>query len=424
MRALLGDPGELTAGDYARFVRRCALLAMMPDYLAHGQPYLALNAVVLTPREHHRLQHLSEAFVSAFFRAGCALAQDVARLEEMGFPWVAAELLAAEQPRLPVTGRFDFVEDRAGRWWLLEFNADTPSGIREALGAEAQVRRLLTQAAGLECPNDHLAPRLRAAFTQCAGPFDGRSGALGLVTVASELEDLMQMAFLQRLLDGLPEWGGRPVILGDIDNLRPAGSGVSLSGRPISALYRYVPFETMFGSPPFAAICNAVAAERLLLINGLFGLLLQHKGLMAWVWEHRDDRLFSNAERAAIKSHLVPTWYIEDPRSPSERAGLVAKQVFGREGEEVFFGGDLTAKQWDALRRRGTYVAQTRIDVAPFPAAVVTDREHGVRTGAVTVGAYTAGPRFAGYYSRFGGRIINSRALWFATLTDPSGEQA
>ena len=239
--------------------------------------------------------------------------------------------------------------------------------------------------------------------------------------MASELEDLMQMAALQLLLQGMPEWGGRPVVLGDVDNLRPRGSGISLGGQPVAALYRYVPFEAMFGTPPFAAICNAVAAGRLHLVNGLFGLLLQHKGLMAWMWEHRDDHLFTSDQRSAIAGHLAPTWYIEDQRSPSERGGLVAKQVFGREGEEVFFGDDLTATQWEALGRRGLYVVQNRIDVAPFAAAVVTDREAGVRTGSVTVGAYTAGPRFAGYYSRFGGRIINSRALWFATLTDPSG---
>ncbi len=51
----------------------------------------------------------------------------------MGFPWVAAELLAAERPRMPLIGRFDFVQDSTGQWWLLEFNADTPSGIREGI---------------------------------------------------------------------------------------------------------------------------------------------------------------------------------------------------------------------------------------------------------------------------------------------------
>lgn len=395
---------------------------MLPDYLANGEPYLAMNAVVLTHGEDRQLRALSEAFVGAFFLAARVLAQDVTRLEEMGFPWVAAELLAAEAPRLPVTGRFDYVQDRGGHWWLLEFNADTPSGVRESTGGEAQLCRLLPQAAEMERPNLRLPERLRTAFAESPGLLDEHSGGLGLVTVASELEDLMQMAALQRLLDGMPEWGGRPVVLGDVDNLRPQGSGVSLGGEPISALYRYVPFEAMFGTPAFAAIGNAVASGHLQLVNGLFGLLLQHKGLMAWLWEHRDDRLFTTAQRSAIAGHLAPTWYIEGKRSPSERGGLVVKQVFGREGEEVFFGDDLTAVQWDALARRGLYAVQTRIDVAPFSAAVVTDRERGIRTGSVTVGAYTAGSRFAGYYSRFGGRIINSRALWFATLTDPPGE--
>jgi glutathionylspermidine synthase len=276
------------------------------------------------------------------------------------------------------------------------------------------------EAAALQRPNQALPERLRAAFDAALAALDP-PGPLGLVTVASELEDLMQMAFLQRLLRDLPALRGRPVVLGDIDNLRPAGRGVRLTGRPVNVLYRYVPFEAMFGTPPFATIANAVSAGRLVLLNGLFGLLLQHKGLMAWLWAHRADPEFPPEERAAIRGHLPPTWYIGDTPPAEDRATLVAKQVFGREGEEVFLGEALSPAQWGELVRRGTYVAQRRIAVAPVRAGIATGSGATVRDGSVTVGAYTAGPRFAGYYSRFGGRIIDSHALWFATLIDPAG---
>ena len=53
------------------------------------------------------------------------------------------------------------------------------------------------------------------------------------------------------------------VVLGDVDNLRVGQSGLLLSGRKIGALYRYVAFESMFGSPAFVAISEAAARLRL-----------------------------------------------------------------------------------------------------------------------------------------------------------------
>src|SRR5262249_19607960 len=150
--------------------------------------------------------------------------------------------------------------------------------------------------------------------------------------------------------------------LGDADNLQATGKGLSLCGKPIGALYRYLAFESILGGPAFAAIADASAAGRVRLLNGLFGLLLQHKGLLGWLWSHRDDLRFTPAERRAICEHLPPTWLIGDRPSDVLVGELVVKQVFGREGAEVMFGAEITSDDWIELERRRTYVAQQRID--------------------------------------------------------------
>ena len=420
MRGLITDPSRLSDALYRDFVQQAQLTGWLADHLVLGEPYLALNAVVLESDENCLLARLTEIFAEIFDRAARALMKNVSELVELGFPWPAAELLSAEIPRLPILGRFDFVQDRLGHWWLLEYNADTPSGVREAVAVETCVQTALSEARQLERPTSRLADLLVTAFERAT---DGlpRSEALGIVVDAGELEDLAQMAFTAQLIANPLAERGRGTVLGDIDNLVSTRRGLSLVGRPIEALYRYVAFEAAFGTPLFAAIYEAVASGRLRLLNGLYGLLLQNKGLLAWIWRHRNDVFFSSAERAAIERHLAPTWTIEDYPTDVDRSALVAKQVFGREGEEVFFGEDLTAEAWDEVRRRRSYVAQRKADVGELIAVIPTARGAERSVGRATVGSYVVDGKWAGYYTRIGDKIITNRAKWLATFVREEG---
>ncbi|MBI2886875.1 MAG: glutathionylspermidine synthase family protein [Chloroflexi bacterium] len=420
MRALLATAQQTpSAQRYRRFVQRAQVSGLLPDHLVRGQPYLALNALVLTAGESRQLQSLTEAFSRALHVAGKCLVADVPELQAMGFPWLAAQLLAAEPPRAPLVGRFDYVRDREGHWWLLEFNADTPSGIREAVAADALAFAAIGQ--GCARVNQGLGPALGAAF---ARDLEGlpQGNALGLLTDASALEDLAQMAFTQELLRPILDALEVPIVLGDIDNLRGSARGVSLCGRPLGALYRYYPFEAMLGHRAFAAIYEAMTAGRLRLLNGLYGLLLQHKGLLAWLWEHRDDTRLDSEARAAIQGHLPPTWRMEELPPGTEPAGLVVKQVFGREGEEVYFGRDLSPADWDLVRKNPTYVAQARVDTQDVVALMPAINGCALEAGYPTVGSFAVAGRWAGYYTRFGGPITTARARWMATFLEEAKE--
>ena len=116
--------------------------------MVRGEPYLALNALVLSDADRRCLERLTAVFSRVFHRAGQRVAADVAATIALGFPWAAAELLAREPRRLPLIGRFDFVQDVTGRWRLLELNADTPSGVREGIACDRLVSALLPEAAG------------------------------------------------------------------------------------------------------------------------------------------------------------------------------------------------------------------------------------------------------------------------------------
>ncbi len=235
MRALITDPQRVGEATYRRFVRRSEVEGMLADHLYAGEPYLALNAVLINGDDLRDLAALTETFASVFHKAGQALAGDVPRLVDMGFPWAAAELLAAEPSRIPLLGRFDFLQDGSGRWWLLEFNADTPSGLREAVVADALVQRALPEARGLLRTNESLADSVIAAFDGATAMLQPGQ-ALGIVTDAGALEDLAQMAYTGALVRPALRARGVAVVLGDVRNLRPRRRGLALCGCPIAAL--------------------------------------------------------------------------------------------------------------------------------------------------------------------------------------------
>jgi glutathionylspermidine synthase len=389
----------------------------MADHLVEGELYLALNGVVLEARDAALLRHLTETFTTACVRAGAVLARDVPALVAMGFPWLAAELLAQEEPGPPLVGRFDFVQDRDGHWWLLEFNSDTPSGFRETTRVEPLAQRDLPEATGLHSSGTEFAAALRDALLASVGELHA-GATLGLVTSASELEDLAQMDLVRRLVEGPLARRGIDVVLADLDNVSSPRGCLALCGKRVGTLYRGAPLEAMLGTPTFGAIFEAAAGGRLTLLNGLFGLLLQHKGLLAWLWEHQDDPYFTVEERNAIQRHLPPTWAISSTPPEEDRRDLVAKQYFGREGEEVFFGDTLDDATWALLERRRTYVAQRRIAVAELDAAIPTACGPVSQHGCATVGCFSVRGRGVGFYTRFGGRIIDRHARWFATFEE------
>jgi glutathionylspermidine synthase len=235
------------------------------------------------------------------------------------------------------------------------------------------------------------------------------------------MEDLAQIAYIGKLVEPDLRCRGGGVVLADLDNVSTPRGAFALCGQPVQALYRGAPFEAMLGTAVFPAIYDAAATGRLKLLNGLFGLLLQHKGLLAWLWSHRFDPLFSERERAAIRNHLPPTWPIDSYPMETLRETLVAKQVFGREGEEVFLGEDLDADAWEVIRRRRTYIAQQLVEVEGLNAVVATSSGQVVQTGFPTVGCFNVREQGVGFYTRFGGPITTNRAKWLATFVERQG---
>jgi glutathionylspermidine synthase len=117
------------------------------DVWAAGRRYLSLATLCLTPDEAAGLRRLATELTPLLDLAVDRILADPDWWPALAWPWPAIELARQEPPdpagACTLFGRFDCLLDQQGGWQAIEYNADTPSGGREAAGLEPAIVGLL-----------------------------------------------------------------------------------------------------------------------------------------------------------------------------------------------------------------------------------------------------------------------------------------
>ena len=142
----------LPTTDYAAYaaswekVARAGQTQLNVDAWSGGRRYLSLAALSLTAREADQLRHMTGRFAALVDMAVDGILADPDWWSALAWPWPAIELARQEPPhpggQASLYGRFDCLLDQRGDWQVIEFNADTPSGGREATGLEPAIAAL------------------------------------------------------------------------------------------------------------------------------------------------------------------------------------------------------------------------------------------------------------------------------------------
>ena len=386
------------------------------DAWAGGRRYLSLATLCLSEAELAQLRGVAERFNTLLDVAVQGVLDDPEWWPTLAWPWPAIELARQERlhpsGRATLFGRFDCLLDCDGRWQIVEYNADTPSGGREAAGLEPSIARMH----GLRGPSVGFSRRLVGALTRRIREHPRQVRLVGVVSAHSWLEDMSQATWLANLLHR----AGVPSLVGDITDLAADGNAITLRGRRIDALYRFYPVERLYRHSVFAPLMEAAIDGRLLLLNGLRGFLAQSKACLAWLWQYRQT-LGRRACRD-IETHLPPTLLAWENDADALLPRGVVKHVNGREGDSVVFGAALDRAGWEARLLEGGYVVQAAVSSPPVLDADVDDWQRRLTWQTpryACVGAFVIEGRFGGCYTRLDGPITSGRATYVATLAEP-----
>jgi glutathionylspermidine synthase len=407
----------LPAGDYVQTwdaVARAGERHLNLDARASGRRYLSLASLSLTAKEAHELALVTETFARLLDRAVDGILTDPDWWSALAWPWPAIEL-ARQEPAHPdglssLFGRFDFLLEPGRGWQVIEYNADTPSGGREAAGLEPAIARLHPSLRPLRrALSRRLVQALRWRINQYPSPVR----LVGVVSSHSWIEDMAQATWLAWLL----QRAGQPALVGDVNDLSARSGRLYLRGRQIDALYRFYPVERLYRHSIFASLCEAVIDGRLLALNGLRGFVAQSKACLAWLWSVRAE--LGVHEQALVERHLPATVRARDAAAIDLLPCGVVKHVNGREGDSVVFGRTLSQSAWEARLLEGGYVVQRAVSSEAVSDVIVdADGVREVRPRYACVGGFTIGGRFGGCYTRLDGPITSAQATYAATLRE------
>ncbi|MDP9396858.1 MAG: glutathionylspermidine synthase family protein [Actinomycetota bacterium] len=220
--------------------------------------------------------------------------------------------LTEDQPSL--YGRFDLRFDGLEPAKLLEYNADTPTGLVESAVAQWHwLEDVMPSTDQWNSLHERLVQQWRTLARRLPG------GALHLAHSAAEPtgEEWMTVAYVRDTADqaGIPTVG---LTIEDLGWDHTLGLFVDLDDRPIGACFKLYPWESMLAEPFGRHLLDN--PDRPVWIEPAWKAVLSNKALLAALWQ-----LYPGHE------NLLPA-YVDDPGTLTE---WVAKPLHGREGDGI-----------------------------------------------------------------------------------------
>ncbi|MDT8860360.1 glutathionylspermidine synthase family protein [Alkalihalobacillus sp. MEB130] len=332
-------------------------------------------------------------------------------LIDLGFPGKALEFLRMQLlPYETVIGRFDFVQTKDGLK-ILEFNADTPTFIRELFdvnGHVCQEFRMTNPNAG---EDDYLGKSIRNSVFHCARQI-GVTDHPYVVFTAHE-EDVEDRETMMYLMNVSQIKGARFVPLSMLQVV--AGDGVYDSeGMRIDVVYRHTyPLEALLEDvtddeyPIGIEFMRLVERRKVGMLNPVSAFLMQSKAVMAAIWGMHEQRhpLFTEEEHKVISRYFLPTYLDEEPFLASG-VTYVSKPAFGREGDtvEVRRQGETLFQQKAKSYAQYVKVFQQYVDL---PSADV-QTEIGTVQAHLLIGSFVVNEKPSAFGIRAGAQITDN----------------
>ncbi|MCS1350212.1 glutathionylspermidine synthase family protein [Mechercharimyces sp. CAU 1602] len=374
----------------------------------YEQEYALASCFPLSASLHRQLRVATEELGEVFARVITVVqAGEEELFHTLGIPPAIrrAVRLSVDPTQATTIGRFDFANTKQGVK-MLEFNADTPTGIVEAFYVNGRV----CEAREEINPNQGNEADLRKAFAhvlKCYRDQGYETENIVFSALGWHEEDAGTTRYLLKQ-------SGLNAHFVPLADLRVQGDQLyaQIEGRrmPVHVWYRLHPLEVLVedhddnGYPTGEHVLDLVAAKKLALINPPSAFIGQTKALQALIWSlHEEGEFFTPAEHKIISTYMLPT-YLENRFT---RQPYVEKPIFGREGGAVVLyneAGEIEAQDgaehyWNQMK-----VYQQRVELEQ----VETMTEKGLFRGHQLWGSFLIGGKASAVLSRIDGPITGN----------------
>jgi len=286
-------------------------------------------------------------------------------------------------------GRFDLAyggpDHGDGHPKLLEYNADTPTGLYEASVAQwAWLEDVFPDGDQFNSIHEGLVDRWRALLEGDPSLKEGGPGRLHLTCAMPHAEDEGTLRYIQ---DTATEAGlaTKSIALSDIGwteetvgRLRE-GWFSDLQEVEITTLFKLTPWEWLVRDEFGGHLLRLTRENRMRVVEPAWKMLLSNKGLLAVLWE------MYPGHPNLVEAHF-------DRRAFAPGTKVVAKPLLGREGANIsvaVLGRDGMVEGAPVMETAGPYGDEGYVYQAWSPVARAADRQG--RTHHAVVGAWMIG---------------------------------
>lgn len=329
-------------------------------------------------------------------------------VHQLGIPEPLCPLVRERVPLLGIT-RFDLALTENGMY-LLEYNADTPTGVVEtAYVAESVIRRF----SSWQNPSSQMNALIRDVHHKLIQSYRqmGFTGPIVFSASGGHEEDRGTVEYTQQVT-------GVPSRFVPLENLRVHEDGLYANGEKVSIWFRLYPWEHLpfdqdkDGFPTGIHLLHLLRRGELAAVSPPSAIIPQSKGLQALIWDLAELRhpLLNEEELSFIRTHMLPSSF-DDSRFRESGVPYVSKPFFGREGGAVsLYDGEgrveATDKEEHYWEQPMLYQKRVQLPMTVLPT------EEGLFQGRLLIGAFCIGGQFAGILPRIGGEITGNLAYF------------
>lgn len=381
----------------------------------YGQEYALYDCYEINAQEVKQIR-LATGSAYAIYKKATHLVRNASDdvLKDLGFSSKAIPFLRQNQfPYETVIGRFDFVKTTNGLK-VIEFNADTPTFIREVFEMNGKVAKEFK----LTDPNlyeeEYLGKAIRNSIYHCAT-------AIGVyhhpyVVFTAHEEDFEDRETMKYLMKSAKIKDARFVPLQDIGIVTEGNTkgAYDPEGKRIDVVYRHTyPLEALLEDVttdqfPIGIEFLKLVEEKLVgMLNPISAFLMQSKAMMAVIWGMYEQHhpYFSSEEHEIIHQYFLPTYLDEEPFF-ERKEQYVSKPAFGREGDtvEIKQNGKALFTQKEKTYDHFVKVYQKFMELPTY----FIKTEKGLKEAHLLIGSFIINEKPSGFGFRAGGKITDN----------------